>query len=150
MKITVSDYIIENVKYEYITLINKSNMEMTLSTCGAGIREIKLPNKNGELKTITLAPIDNAKYNEAYHGKIIGRTSGRMENATFTIEGKVANLEKNNQGIDNLHGGSTGFHQQNFVASIDENHDFTDVKFEYFSPDGEGGYFGNVHILNTE
>ena len=146
MRINKSEYVVDNIKYEYITLINNKNMEMTLSTCGAGIREIRMPNKDGIVKTITLAPVRNDLYNKAYHGKIIGRTSGRIEDATFTIAGNTANLEKNNQGIDNLHGGSTGLHQQNFDYTIRENIEYTDVVFSYFSPDGEGGYFGDVNI----
>lgn len=146
MKINKSEYIVNNVNYNYITLINKKLMEIKLSTCGAGIKEIKIPNKDGLVKTVTLAPVENELYNQAYHGKIIGRTSGRIENATFTIDGVTANLEKNNKGIDNLHGGSTGLHQQNFDVVIDENVEYTDVIFKYFSPHGEGGYFGNVNL----
>lgn len=149
MRIIKRKYIIDGVDYKYITLFNKKLMEIKLSTCGAGIKEIKVPNKNGLVKTVTLAPVDNELYNKAYHGKIIGRTSGRMENATFTIDGLTANLEKNNQGIDNLHGGSTGLHQQNFDVEINEINEYTDVIFTYFSPNGEGGYFGNVDIKIT-
>ena len=149
MRILKSKYEIDGISYKYITLCNKKFMEIKLSTCGAGIKEIKVPDKNGIIKTVTLAPVDNERYNQAYHGKIIGRTSGRIENATFTIDGKTANLEKNNQGIDNLHGGTTGLHQQNFEVSIEENIEFTDVVFTYFSPDGEGGYFGNINITIT-
>lgn len=149
MRISEFSYYVDNIEYHYIKLLNKNNMEITLSSCGAGIREIKLPNKNGEIKTITLAPIDNKLYNQAYHGKIIGRTSGRIENASFAIDGRCAYLEKNNQGIDNLHGGSTGFHVQNFDYVIEANSNFTDIIFLYLSPNGEGGYFGNIDIKIT-
>ena len=149
MRILKSKYEIDGITYKYITLYNKKFMEIKLSTCGAGIKEIKIPNKFGIIKTITLSPVENHLYNQAYHGKIIGRTSGRIENATFIIDGKTANLEKNNQGIDNLHGGETGLHQQNFDVMIEENNHYTDVIFTYFSPDGEGGYFGNVNISIT-
>ena len=149
MRILKSKYEIDGISYKYITLYNKKFMEIKLSTCGAGIKEIRVPDKNGIIKTVTLAPVDNERYNQAYHGKIIGRTSGRIENATFTIDEKTANLEKNNQGIDNLHGGTTGLHRQNFEVSIEENIEFTDVVFTYFSPDGEGGYFGNINITIT-
>ena len=146
MKIVEKEYYVNDITYKYITLTNKNNMEITLSTCGAGIKEVKVPNKKGEVKTVTLAPIDDKEYNNSYHGKTIGRTSGRIENATFTIDGKIAHLEKNNFGIDNLHGGSTGFHSQNFDVYILDSIYYTDVNFAYYSPDGEGGYFGNIGI----
>lgn len=144
MKTIITLYEVNNKTYKYVTLINKNNMEIKLSTCGAGIKEIKVPNKNGIVKTVTLAPVDNIEYNNSYHGKTIGRTSGRIEDASFTIDGKTAYLEKNNFKIDNLHGGSTGFYSQNFDVSIIDGKEYTKVVFTYYSPDGEGGYFGNV------
>lgn len=149
MRILKSIYELNGKTYKYISLFNKKNMEIKLSTCGAGIKEIKIPNKDGLIKTVTLAPVDNDLYNNAYHGKIIGRTSGRIENATFTIDGYTANLEKNNQGVDNLHGGSSGLHQQNFNVLLEEKSEYTDVIFTYFSPSGEGGYFGDINITIT-
>ena len=149
MKVVEKEYYVNDIAYKYITLTNKNNMEITLSTCGAGIKEVKVPNKKGEVKTVTLAPIDDKEYNNSYHGKTIGRTSGRIENATFTIDGKVAYLEKNNFGIDNLHGGSTGFHSQNFDYYIIDSLYSTEVSFAHFSPDGEGGYFGDLSVTIT-
>ena len=149
MKILNSKYIVKGNEYDYITLTNKTNMTIKLSSLGAGIREVKVPDKNGDVKLITLSYTNDEYYNEFYHGKIIGRTSGRMENASFEIDGKVAKLEKNNKDMDNLHGGNTGLHHQNFDYRIIENNEYTDIIFNYLSPDGEGGYFGNIAINIT-
>ena len=43
MKVVEKEYQVNDVAYKYITLINKNNMEITLSTCGAGIKELLLP-----------------------------------------------------------------------------------------------------------
>ena len=149
MRIIIEEYLVDNKKYNYISLFNKSKMEIKLSTCGAGIREVRVPNEFGVVKTVTLTALSDELYNSSSHGKSIGRTSGRIENATFTIDDKTAFLDKNNRGIDNLHGGKSGFHKQNFNFSLEENQQYTDVVFTYFSPDGEGGYFGNVMVSIT-
>lgn len=132
-----------------VEVANDSGMTAVFSSLGASIRDIKVPDRTGESKTVTLCPVDEERNRNGYYGKTIGRTSGRIEGASFEIDGRRANLEKNNGGCDNLHGGKSGLHAKVFDCNIAEYADYTDVVFEYFSPDGEGGYFGNVNIKIT-
>lgn len=142
MKVTVT----KNKYYNLITFENSAGMTVCLTDLGAAIREVKVPDKNGEVKTVTLCPTDDKIFVAGYHGKTIGRTSGRINGATFSIDGKTAVLEKNNYGRDNLHGGATGLHAQKFSYIINEGEKYTEAEFTYLSKDGEGGYFGNVKI----
>ncbi|MBQ9081619.1 MAG: galactose mutarotase [Clostridia bacterium] len=148
MNVKYKNFTVDGTVYTLIELTNTSNMRLTLTSCGAGIREIKVPDKFGNVKTVTLAPKDDSKYQSAYHGKTIGRTAGRIENATFSIDGKVARLQKNNFDTDNLHGGE-GVYAKPFDYTVKQREEYTDVSFTYFSPDGEHGYFGNVTITVT-
>lgn len=132
--------------YTLISVENDAGMTLKLTSLGAGIREILVPAQNGEKQTVTLCPLDEEIYEYGYYGKTIGRTSGRINGATFNIDGKTAVLEKNNCGEDNLHGGASGLHVQIFDYKIKETENGADVVFEYLSPDGEGGYFGKVEI----
>lgn len=135
--------------YENIALTNGSGMFLTLCSLGASIRDIKVPDKKGKSVTVTLCPSNEETFRVSYYGKTIGRTSGRINGATFTIGDKTAVLEKNNHGTDNLHGGATGFHAAIFDTQIETLAEYTDVTFTYLSPDGEGGYFGNVTLKVT-
>jgi len=135
--------------FTLICVENDAGMEIALTDVGAAIREIKVPDRNGEKKTVTLSPVDDKTFLGEYYGKTIGRTAGRINGATFTVDGKTAVLEKNNCGADNLHGGASGFHAQVFGYEIVNCDGYTDVVFKYASPDGEGGYFGNVKITVT-
>ena len=119
--------------HSVIKLYNAAGMVLTLSSLGAAIREVRIPDKNGETKTVTLCPVDEEANRYGYYGKTIGRTAGRIAGARFTIDGKVAFLEKNNRGVDNLHGGSEGFHAKVFGYSLKEEAEFTDAVFTYFS-----------------
>lgn len=140
----------ENVnEYQNIILQNETGLTLTLCSLGASIREIAVPDKTGKSRVVTMRPADEDAFRSAYYGKTIGRTAGRIEGATFTINGKTAKLEKNNRGTDNLHGGKSGLHAQVFAVKTAVTPDGADVVFTYRSPDGEGGYFGNADIAVT-
>ena len=129
-----------------ITLKNGAGLTLTVSTLGAGIRDIYVPDRDGKSRNVTMYPQDEELFAKAYYGKTIGRTAGRIEGATFTINGKTAHLDRNNAGRDNLHGGAQGLHGKIFDVRTEQTAEYTDAVFTYFSPDGEGGYFGNVHF----
>ena len=135
--------------YANITVENDSGMELALCTLGAAIRDIKVPDKNGESVSVTLCPASEETFRASYYGKTIGRTAGRIKDATFSIDAKTATLEKNNHGQDNLHGGKTGFHSKIFDCETCDCGEYVDAVFKCFSPDGEGGYFGNVNVTVT-
>jgi aldose 1-epimerase len=132
-----------------ITIENETGMCIRLSSLGAAIREIRVPDREGVSRTVTLAPTDEERWQHTYHGKTIGRTAGRIANASFTIGEKTARLEKNNRGTDNLHGGSHGFHTKLFAVSCKEGEGYIDVLFTHTSANGEGGYFGTVTVTVT-
>lgn len=135
--------------YTEFTAENTAGLVLCLTSLGAGIREIRVPDKTGASKTVTLCPTDESVYRKAHYGKTVGRTAGRIENATFSIGDKTAVLEKNNHGHDNLHGGASGLHARVFACAYRRQAAYTDVIFTYDSPDGEGGYFGNACITVT-
>ncbi|MBD5132514.1 MAG: hypothetical protein HDT28_08025 [Clostridiales bacterium] len=130
-----------------VTLANKVGLEITLCALGAGIMSVKLADKDGVRRELTRLP--DGGYGKGNNGLTVGRTAGRIENAEFVIDGRVARLEKNNKGVDNLHSGSTSFGTKIFDLKVSSNKDYADAVFGYFSPDGEGGFFGAVDIKIT-
>lgn len=133
--------------YPAVRLTNTTGLSVELCAFGAGIISIKVPDRTG--RAVTVTKLDKRGYGKAHHGLTVGRTSGRIENATFTIGGKTAELEVNNHGVDNLHGGKAGLSFKLFDMNISSFADHTDAVFTYSSPDGEGGYFGNVDFTVT-
>lgn len=134
------------IDYQIIHLKNITGLEISLASFGAGIISIKVPNKDLISTEVTLCMNDPNMFYFIPHGKTIGRTAGRIRNATFTLDGRVANLEKNNFEIDNLHGGRNNLSKKVFDYQIVEKELYCDVIFSYLSPDLEGGYFGDVLI----
>lgn len=146
MKITETKHTADAVEFTVITVANDAGMTVSLSSLGAGIRDVYVPDACGTPRLVTLRPADETLMLRAAHGKTIGRTAGRIANAEFTIGERTARLEKNNRGVDNLHGGAASFRYKEFSYSVREKDDRVEVEFTYFSPDGEGGYFGNVTL----
>ena len=78
---------------------------------------------------------------EFYMGAIVGRFANRIGGARLCIDGQTYELEKND-GQNTNHGGFSGFDRMLWDWEVlDEG-----VHFTRLSPDGEGGYPGNVRI----
>ena len=94
------------------------------------------------------ARIDKVEWNGkqiAKDGFIAGRCANRIANASFELNGKTYNLDRNN-GKHHLHGGSRGFGEINWTKVSQ-----TASKIEYtlHSNDGDMGYPGNLDISVT-
>lgn len=109
-------------------VIKKDNgFEVSVLNLGCIIEKIMYGGQN-----MVLSYSDYSCYynNPAYIGAIIGRTSGRIKNATFNIGNNKYFLDKNDKDNNN-HGGYNGLHNKIFKGSIIEN----GVKLEYYDVD---------------
>lgn len=123
------------------TLTNASGASVTLSTLGAGIVGIVVPDKDGKLADVALGYADAADYiaDGPCAGKTPGRYANRIAKGKFAIGGKEYQLAINN-GPNALHGGPEGFMNQIWNGEAKGSH----VKFTYTSKDGEEGYPGTL------
>lgn len=132
------------------TLTNDNGISVSVLDFGGIITKIMVPDKNGELENVVLGYKDYQEYesNPNYFGAIIGRVAGRIKGASFSLDGQTYNLEANN-GENHLHGGSRGFHQINWNVSPFETAGGSGLKLSHYSPDGAGGYPGNLDVTVT-
>lgn len=82
----------------------------------------------------------------SYQGSTVGRYANRIGNAQFEINGIKYSVDKNDNGKNSLHGGDCGFSHRMYKG---EKLSESAVKFSIFSPDGEGGYPGNLSMSVT-
>jgi aldose 1-epimerase len=125
------------------TITNSSGASVTLSSIGAGIVSVVVPDKNGTLADVVLG-YENAAdylYDGPCAGKIPGRYANRIARGRFEIDGRVYNLAINN-GPNALHGGPEGFQNQIWASRIEGD----SVVFELTSPDGDEGYPGTMVV----
>ena len=126
--------VISEKKYENISFINLENkvgLNIILSTFGASIYQIELNNKDNIKEAVVLTPasINDFYYNDGYHGKIVGRFSGRIDNGKCCINDKEYNLDINWNNVNSLHGGYNSLSFTNFDYKIEKNEDYVDVIF---------------------
>lgn len=136
-----------NSRWGEITHIKLSNVwgcSATLSTLGAGIVAMEVPDRDGHLADVVLGYADPADWmaDGPCAGKVPGRYANRIARGHFSIDGHDYSLAINN-GPNALHGGPTGF--QNRIWSIVEADD-EHVMMEYVSNDGEEGYPGELTV----
>lgn len=122
-------------------LINASGASVKLSSLGAGILEIKVPDRDGNLADVVLGykDLNDYFYDGPCAGKVPGRYANRICKGHLDIDGKVYQLNINN-GPNHLHGGP-----ENFASKIwDCEMDGDTVVFSLDSPDGDENYPGNL------
>lgn len=127
--------------YQY-SLINSKNTIVNVLNYGGIIKNIIIQVANGQ-KDLVLGYDNLCDYESDtyYFGAIIGRNSNRIKNAEFKLGRKKYTLEKND-GNNNLHSGSEGFHKRVWNSSISDN----SLILKYTSPNGEEGFPGNLTV----
>ena len=124
------------------TLKNSSGAYVQVSSIGAGIVSVVVPDRDGNLADVVLGYPDPISYfnDGPCAGKTPGRFAGRIAKGRFTIDGVEYQLSINNE-PNHLHGGPDGFHNKVWESGeCDE-----EVIFTYCSQDGEMGYPGTLN-----
>ena len=126
------------------TIVNESGAFVRLSSVGAGIVSIVVPDKDGKKADVVLGYPESKSYfaDGPCAGKCPGRYANRIARGKFTLEGVEYTLPINN-GPNHLHGGPEGFQNQVWDSRIVDDA----VEFMYFSEDGEAGYPGNLKVV---
>jgi aldose 1-epimerase len=108
------------------------------------------PDRDGHMGDIVLGYHDPAAYdtNNTYFGAIVGRYANRIAKGTFELDGKTYHLPVNN-GVNSLHGGTTGFNLQMWKVTPKTVKDGEAAVLTYTSPDGQDGYPGTLKLTVT-
>ncbi len=129
-----------------IRIENESGAYVVLSSLGAGIVEVGVPDREGRIGNVALRYANPADY--LYDGPNMGKTCGRYANriaeGRLHIAGKDYRLGLNLP-PHHLHGGKDGFANKNWEAEILE----SGVRFSCLSPDGEEHYPGTLKATVT-
>ena len=132
---------------ELYTLTNQKGMVARITTYGAILTELWVPDRDGKLGNIVLGFDNLGQYvkGHPFFGATTGRVANRIAKGKFTLDGAEYTLAVNN-GPNHLHGGLKGFDKKAWKAELITVKDGVAVKFTYLSPDGEEGYPGNLHV----
>lgn len=126
------------------TITNKNGASVSLSTFGATITSLKVPDKDGNLVDVvhgynSVTPYEKSPIGHA--GGTIGPYANKISGGKFVLNGEEYTLECNkDNGTTHSHGGSDGFDLQNWRAKVL----MDGIEFTHIKEDMEDGYPGNV------
>ena len=143
MKITKRNYPTQKGEITLYRIENRKGAWVELSTLGAGVVGVGVPDRNGAVDEVALGYANPADY--LYDGPCMGKCPGRYANRIarghLELGGETYQLAINN-GPNALHGGPEGFQNQIWDAREIEN----GVEFSYVSRDGEENYPGRLEV----
>jgi len=125
------------------TLSDGTGFSAAVVDWGATIVSIRTPDAQGRVADVVLGfdRWEDYRTNPPYLGATIGRFANRIRNGRFTLHGRDQALERN-EGGHHLHGGRPGFSHRLWQSDADDN----SVRMRLFSPDGDQGYPGGLHV----
>ena len=141
MKIQTHRYPAPFGEITLVRLVNDHGAAVTLSSLGAGIIAVEVPDRNGHIANVALSYENPADYmaDPPTMGKTAGRYANRICNGRLIVDGKEYQLNVN-CGPHHLHGGPQGFQNQIWNVETFSN----GVRFTLHSPDRAENYPGNV------
>lgn len=127
------------------TLINKNGLLMKVSSYGAIVTELHVPDRRGQLADVVLGFETAEQYltSTPYFGAIVGRVANRIKGASFELDGRRYQLAANN-GPHTLHGGNEGWDKVVWEAETRATPSGPELELSYLSPAGEEGFPGSV------
>jgi aldose 1-epimerase len=132
---------------DILTLRNAKGVTAKVITYGATLSELWVPDRSGKLGDVVLGFDNLHGYlgNHPWFGATVGRVANRIAKGKFTLDGKEYSLEINNP-PNNLHSGSKGLSRTVWKAEPLHEPNAAAVRFTCVSPDGDGGFPGNLSV----
>ena len=130
---------------EEITLAARDGVTARIFSFGATIHSLSCPDRTGHIDDILLGPADPRDHvlQRCFFGSTVGRVANRIAFSRFEVNGRIHQLDSN-ENPHHLHGGPHGLDQKSWrVASLHEG-DAGEAVLECVSPDGECGYPGTL------
>ncbi|MDR0323300.1 MAG: galactose mutarotase [Treponema sp.] len=140
--------ILSNGKKVKLYTLSVGDLKLSLTNFGAAWTSLLVPCGKGVQDDVLLgySALNGFLNNEPYLGVTVGRFANRIKGAAFTLNGKTHKLDAND-GENCLHSGWRGFDKMLWKAETYEESEGAYVRFEMESPDGEGGFPGNLKAV---
>ena len=133
------------------TLKGAHGLEVQITNYGGRIVKLIVPNAQGTRTDTQLGFDDLASYEkDGFYGALVGRYVGRVsQGGSFTLDGETVQLEKSDPAAPFvIHGGTAGFQRKLWKARM---HDGAEpsLTLTLVSPDGDGGFPGELTTTVT-
>jgi len=135
-------------KPAYLYTISGGGLTAQILDHGAAIYKLLVPDAKGNLADVILGfdHPDDYSASTAFFGAPVGRFTNRIAGGEFELNGKKICLEKNDNGVNYLHGGFDPY--KNRLWQVIK-HTAGSITFQLESPHGDQGFPGNAVIRVT-
>ena len=122
----------------------------TVITLGAALAGLRAPDRAGRMGEVVLgfADLEEKARRPGVSGASVGRYANRIGDAGFEMDGTRYALKANN-GPHCLHGGPDGFHTRTWRLAHTGTAPHPFATFALVSPDGDGGFPGQLEVTAT-
>jgi len=151
MKINKETFgILSNGKKVYLYTLKAGDLTLCLSSFGAAWTSLMVPARTGGKTDVLLgfSGLDGYLHNGPFLGVTVGRFANRIGGAGFSLNGTRYQLDDNDNG-NTLHAGRRGFDKMLWSSEAYEDSKGIFVRFELESPDGDGGFPGDLKTVVT-
>lgn len=126
--------------------LRNAGISARVTNLGACLIGCDVPGSNGDVVDIVLqfATPNGYRNNGSNFGAIVGRFANRIKEGQFELDGQTYQLEINN-GPNCLHSGSSNYAHRIWDSSLIDD----GVEFHLTSPNGDGGFPGEVEFVVT-
>jgi aldose 1-epimerase len=146
MKISRKKFgILSNGKKVFLYILKAGDLELCLSNFGAAWTSLMVPTRKSGKSDVLLgfSGLEGYLNNGPYLGVSVGRFANRISGAGFSLNDKQYCLDSNDNG-NTLHSGKSGFDKRLWNSEAYEDSSGVYVRFTLDSPDGDGGFPGNL------
>lgn len=129
---------------DLFVLRNAAGGEVCVTNYGGRIVSLMVPDAENKLQDVVLGfdHIDEYTSGPSSFGATVGRFANRIAYGRFELDGDTIQLDINS-GDHSIHGGEDGWQYQVFNANQPSD---STLILRHYSPDGEGGFPGNVTV----
>lgn len=121
-------------------------LQCRIITYGGAVRALTVPGRDGPVDVaLGFDRLEDYRVQDKFMGALVGRYANRIGGARFSLDGREYRLAAND-GPNHLHGGKAGFDKR--VWTVEDQTENAAV-LSLFSPDGEEGYPGSLHVQVT-
>ena len=128
--------------------ITGGGLTAVVSDMGATIVKLFVPDRNGNLADVVLGfdKPEDYRASGTFFGAVVGRNANRVGGAAFTLNGEHCQMDKNDNGANNLHSGFAFYKDR--LWEVAEKTD-SSIVLTLNSPHGDQGFPGNARIQVT-
>ena len=137
--------ILPNGETASLYTIRSGSLTAVFTDLGATLVKLFVPDRDGNVSDVVLGFDDPQSYVKSgtFFGAVVGRNSNRLGGAAFMLNGQRYQLDKNDNGKNNLHSG-WDFYKNRIWEVLDLSED--SIAFGLYSPNGDQGFPGNARI----